>query len=157
METKKYCFFEKIGDNDLWEGNCMSLVCDETHKLRKNHIHLGMYTSDMDYVQFFDVFDCQLKERKTQCGFCKVCFSCKRFRLLCYQWDGIVFSSNQKNEIYCTAVWFCQQNLKHPKTDCRTLDFLSSGPVDNDFINFIEEKEKILLEIANEFQKVKVW
>ena len=58
METKEYCFFEIIDDNDSWEGNCMSLICDETHKLRKNHIHTDMYTSEMGYVQFFDVFDC---------------------------------------------------------------------------------------------------
>ena len=135
----------------------MSLVCDETYKLRKNHIYLDMYTSDMDYVQFFDVFDCQLKERKIQCGFCKVCFNCKRFRLLCYQWDGIVCNSNRKNGIYCTAVRFCQQNLKYPKTECMTLEFFSGGPVQKDFINFIEKKEKILSEIANKFRNVKVW
>ena len=35
----------------------MSLVCDETHKLRKNYIHLHKCTSGMDYVQFFYVFD----------------------------------------------------------------------------------------------------
>ena len=118
----------------------MSLVCDETYKLRKNHIYLDMYTSDMDYVQFFDVFDCQLKERKIQCGFCKVCFNCKRFLLLCYQWDGMVCNSNRKNGIYCTAVRFCQRNLKYHKTECMTLDFFSGGPVQKDFINFIEKK-----------------
>ena len=112
----------------------MSLICDETHKLRKNYIHLHKYTSGMDYVWL------PLKERKMQCGFCKVCFNCKRFLLLCYQWDGMVCNSNRKNGIYYTAVRFCQRNLKYPKTECMTLDFFSGGPVQKDFINFIEKK-----------------
>ena len=118
----------------------MSLVCDETYKLRKNHIYLDMYTSDMDYVQFFDVFDCQLKERKIQCGFCKVCFNCKRFRLLCYQYNGIVCNSNRKNGIYSTAVQFCQWNLRYPKTQCMTLDISSSGLVER-FYRFYWKKQ----------------
>ena len=156
METKEYSFFGKIDDNDSWEGNCMSLVCEENHKLRKNP-KLDMYTSDMDYVQFFNVFECQLNERKRQCGFCKNCFNCRRFKLLCYQWDGIILNSNRKYGNHCTAVRFYLRKLKYPKAQCMTLDFLSSGPVHEEFQNFVEEKEKILFDIANEFRKAKVW
>ena len=62
----------------------MSLVCDETHKLRKITYILICIHLTWIMFSFFDVFDCQLKERKIQCGFRKVCFNWKRFRLLCY-------------------------------------------------------------------------
>ena len=38
-----------------------------------------------------------------------------------------------------------------------TLDFLNSENVDGKFINFVEEKEKVLFKIADEFRKVKMW
>ena len=156
METKEYYFFGKTDDNDSWQGNCMSLVCEENHKLRKNP-KLDMHISDMDYAQFFDVFEYQLNEREEQCVFCKKCFNCRRFRLLCYEWHRTILNSNRKNGIYCTAVRFCKQNLRYPKTQCITLDFLNSRPVDDEFKNFVEKKEKIIFDIANEFRKVKVW
>ena len=38
-----------------------------------------------------------------------------------------------------------------------TLDFLNSGVVDEEFMNFVESKEKVLFKTANEFRKVKLW
>ena len=38
-----------------------------------------------------------------------------------------------------------------------TLDFLSSGPVDDEFIKYFEEKEKIFFQTADKFRKAKVW
>ena len=38
-----------------------------------------------------------------------------------------------------------------------TLDFLNSQVFDEKFVKFVEEKEKILFEISNEFRKVKMW
>ena len=35
--------------------------------------------------------------------------------------------------------------------------FFKQGPFEKYFIDFIEKKEKILFEIANEFRKIKVW
>ena len=63
----------------------------------------------MDYVEFFEVFKCQLQEKKQKCGFCKKCFNCMRFRQLCYEWHDIVCNSNRRYGICCTAVRFCQQ------------------------------------------------
>ena len=77
----------------------------------------------MDYVEFFNVFNCQLQDRKLKCQFCKKCFDCRRFRQLCYEWFGIVKNSRRKDGIYCTVVRFCQRNLRYQKTQCMTLDF----------------------------------
>ena len=63
----------------------------------------------------------------------------------------------EERGIYCTAVRFCQRNLQYSKTECMTLDFLNSENVDGKFINFVEEKEKVLFKIADEFRKVKMW
>ena len=52
--------FSVLGSNDTWPTHCMSLVCSKNHTLRKNHNLLSMYTADMDYVEFFNVFNCQL-------------------------------------------------------------------------------------------------
>ena len=79
--------FNVLDSNDSWSNHCMSLVCSKNHTLRKNL--LSMYAADMDYVEFFNVFNCQLQERKLKCQFCKKCFHCKRFRQLCYEWFGI--------------------------------------------------------------------
>ena len=38
-----------------------------------------------------------------------------------------------------------------------TLDFLNSRNVDEKFINFVEEKEKVLFKVADKFRKVKMW
>ena len=38
-----------------------------------------------------------------------------------------------------------------------TIDFLNSSYVDEKFIKFVEEKEKVLFRIANQFRKVKMW
>ena len=135
----------------------MSLVCSKNHTLRKNHDLLSMYTADMDYVEFFNVFNYQLEERKSKCQFCKKCFDCRRFQQLWYEWNGIVENSKRKQGIDCTVVKFCQRNLQYPKTECMTLDFFNSGNVDEKLINFVEEKEKFLFKIADEFRKVKMW
>ena len=37
------------------------------------------------------------------------------------------------------------------------IDILNSGVVDDEFINFVEEKENILFEIITEFRKARVW
>ena len=111
----------------------------------------------MDYVEFFNVFNYQLEERKSKCQFCKKCFDCRRFRQLWYEWNGIVENSKRKQGIDCTVVRFCQRSLQYPKTECMTLDFFNSGNVDEKLINFVEEKEKFLFKIADEFRKVKMW
>lgn len=38
-----------------------------------------------------------------------------------------------------------------------TIDILNSGVVDNAFITYVKEKEKILFEVLNEFRKLRVW
>ena len=144
--------FDQLDSNDTWGTHCMSLVSSEKYKLRKNHTLLDMYTADIDYV-----FECQLEERKLKCQFCKKRFDCRRFCQLCHEWDGIVTNSQRKKNIYCTAIRFCQRNLPYPKTECMTLDFLNSGVVDEEFMNFVESKEKVLFKTANEFRKVKLW
>lgn len=126
----EYQFFPKIDEN-----HCMNLACHQNHKIRKNGKKLGMYRSDMSYIESFEVFKCQLRERKQSCNFCKKCFDCRRFKILCYDWYGIVTNSNRKYGIHCSAMRFCQRNLRYRKTECMTVDFLNSGVVDKDFIN----------------------
>ena len=137
----------------------MSLFCSGRHNLRKNHILHDMYSASMGYVEFLDVlnFERQLEKRKFKCQFCKTCFDCRRFCQLCYKWNGIVTNSNRQKGIYCTTIRFCQRNLRYPKTDCMTIDFLNSSYVDEKFIKFVEEKEKVLFRIANQFRKFKMW
>ena len=71
--------FGVLDSSDTWATHCMSLVCSKNHTLRKNHNLLSMYMADMDYVEFFNVFNCQLEERKLKCQFYKKCFDCLRF------------------------------------------------------------------------------
>ena len=73
----------------------MSGECSENHLLRKNYRMLNMFTANFDYGQIFDVFNCQLQERKQTCGFCKQCFDCKRFKFLVFDWYNIVCNSNR--------------------------------------------------------------
>ena len=86
----EYQFFPKIDENDSWENHCMSLVCHLIHKVRKNKKKLAKYRFDMPYIEFFEVFKCQLRERQQQCNFCKICSGCRCFKILCYNWYGIV-------------------------------------------------------------------
>ena len=149
--------FGVLDSNDMQATHCMSLVCSKNHTLTKNHNLHSMYVADMDHVKFFNVFNCQLEERKLKCQCCKKCFDCRRFRQLCYELNGVGENSRRKQGIYCTAVRFYQRNLQYPKTDCMTLDFLNSRNVDEKFINFVEEKEKVLFKVADKFRKVKMW
>lgn len=135
----------------------MSLHCNQNHMVRKNEKKLEIYTCNMPYVSFFEIFMGQFRERKQRCNFWKLSFDCRRFKILCYDWDGIVVNSNQKHGIYCTVVRFCQRNVKYPKRQCMTIDCLNSGPVDEDFINFVEKNEIILFETANELRRASVW
>ena len=38
-----------------------------------------------------------------------------------------------------------------------TTDILNSGAVDDAFITYVEEKEKKLFEVINEFREIRVW
>ena len=71
--------FNVLDSSDAWSNHCMSLVCSKNHTLRKNRNLLSMYTADMDYVEFFNAFNCQLQERKLKFEFCKKRFDCRRF------------------------------------------------------------------------------
>ena len=157
MEGHKYQFFHKNDDNDTFENHCMSVVCKQNHMIRKKEMKLGMYTCDMPYISLFEVLMCQLRERERQCNFCKLCFDCRPFKILCHDWGGIIRNSNRKYRTYCTAVRFCQRNLKYPKTQCMTVDFLNSGVVDEDFFNFVEKNERIFFETGDKFRRAKVW
>ena len=61
-----YQFFDKIDNNDQCVSHCMSLVCHQNHKLRKSEIKLDKYTSDMEYVEFFAVFEVPVKRVKSK-------------------------------------------------------------------------------------------
>ena len=152
MEGHTYQFFRKIDDNDTFENHCMSLVCKQNHMVRKNEIKLGIYTCDVPYVNFFEVFMCQLREREQQCNFCKLRFNCRRFKILCYDWDGIIRNSNRNQKIYCTAVRYFQINLNYC-TQCMTVDFLNSGVVDDEFINFVEKNENFFLKLQTNLKR----
>lgn len=65
--------------------------------------------------------------------------------------------SNRKQQIYATSLRFCQRNFFYPKTECMTTDILNSGAVDDAFITYVEEKEKKLFEVINEFREIRVW
>ena len=129
----------------------MSLVCKQNDMVRKNEMKLGIFTCDMPYVSFFEVFMCQLREREQQCNFCKLRFNSRRFKILCYNWDGIIRNSNRNHKIYWTAVRFCQRSLNY-RTQCMTVDFLKSGVVDDDFINFVEKNENIFLKLQTNLE-----
>ena len=68
--------FGVLDSNDTWATHCMSLGYSKNHTLRKNHNLVSMYTADIDYIEFFNVFNCQLEERKLKCQFYKKCFDC---------------------------------------------------------------------------------
>ena len=80
-------------------------------------------------------------------------FDCRRFKILCYDWYGIVANSNRKYGIYCTAVKFCQPNLRYPKTECMTVHFLNSGVVDEDFTNFVKKMKKFFLRLQTNLEQ----
>ena len=148
MEGHTHQFFRKINDNDTFENHCMSLVCKQNHMVRKSEMKSGIYTCEMPYVSFFEVFMCQLREIEQQCNFCKLCFNCRHFQILCYNWDGIIRNSNRNHRIYCTAVRFYL-------TQCMTVDFLNSGVVADDFINFVEKNESFFFKLQTNLEKQK--
>ena len=67
-----------------------------------------MYPGDMDmtYLDFQEVFECHLRERKNSCNFCKKCKMCKRFKMLVISYQSFTLNSNRKYGIYTTAVRF---------------------------------------------------
>ena len=107
-------------------------------------------TMDMNYDELQQVFDCYLNERKTICNFCKKCFNCKRFKLLCGEYYTITELSNRKFGIFVTAVRFNARNWKYPKTQAMTLDILNSRQIDNSLILLIKKGEEQLHEVINE-------
>ena len=89
---------------------------------------------DMNYVEFQQVFDCYLNQRRTVCKNKKKGFNCKRFKSLCGEYFNITLLSNRKFDIYVTAVRFNARNWKYPKTQAMTLDILNSRKIDDSFL-----------------------
>ena len=92
--------------NDKWIVDCGSICCLNKHNIRVNKVMTYPGCMDMNYVEFQQVFNCYLNERKTICDFCKKCFDCKRFKLLCSEYCTIKKLSNRKFYKYVTAVSF---------------------------------------------------
>ena len=112
---------------------------------------------DMNYVEFQQVFNCYLNQRRTGCNFCKNCFNCKRFKLLCSEYFTLTQLSNRKFGIYVTAGRFNVHNWKYPKTQAMTFDILNSRQIDDSFILLIKKGDEQLHEVINELRKAKVW
>ena len=113
-------------------------------------------TMDMNYVEFQQVFNCYLNERKTVCDFCKKCFDCKRFKLLCGEYYTITELSNRKFDIFVTAVRFNAHSWMYPKMQAMTLDILNSRKIDDSFLLKIKKGEKQFQEVINELLKANV-
>ena len=105
---------------------------------------------ESNYVEFQQVFNCYLNQRRTDCHFCKKCFDCKRFKLFCSEYFILTQLSNRKFGIYVTAVRFNACNWKYLKTQAMTLDILNSQQIDNSFKLSIEKGEEQLHEVINE-------
>ena len=145
-----------LDSNDKWIDDCGSICCLLKHNIRvKVMTYPG--TMDMNYVEFQQLFDCYLNERKRICDFCKKCFNCKRFKLLRGEYYTITELSNRKFGIFVTAVRFNARNWKYPKTQAMTLDILNSRQIDDSFILLIKKGEEQLHEVINELRKAKVW
>ena len=147
-----------LDSNDKLIDNCGSICCLLKHNIRVNKVMTYPETMDMNYVEFQQVFDCYLNERKTICDVCKKCFDCKRFELLCGEYYTITELSNRKFGIFVTAVHFNARNWKYPKTQAMTLNILNSQQqIDDSFLLKIKKGEKQLQEVINELRKANVW
>ena len=123
-KIKKKIEFCSLDSNDKWESDCGSVCSPENHHIRKNYLSLDMFTADMTYEEFQNVFDCYLEERKFKCGFCLSCWDCRRFPHLYFEYENIVLNSHREDMTYCTAVRFCSRNLRY-STNFRSVDFLT--------------------------------
>ena len=146
-----------LDSNDKWIDECGSICCFKKHNIRVNKALTYPGIIDMNYVEFQQVFDCYLNHRRTACNFCKKCFDCKRFKLLCGEYFNITLLSNRKFDIYVTAVRFNARNWKYPKTQAMTLDILNSHIIDDSFQLKIKKGEEKIHEVINEFRKANVW
>ena len=69
---KKYFYkieFCPIDSNDEWVSNCGSAFCSYDHNIRMNVVKVYPGDMDMTYLDFQDVFECHLRERKNSCNF----------------------------------------------------------------------------------------
>ena len=146
-----------LDSNDKWIDDCGSICCLKKHNIRVNKVMTYPGSMDMNYVEFQQVFNCYLNQRRTDCNFCKKCFDCKRFKLLCSEYFTLTQLSNRKFGIYVTAVRFNARNWKYPKTQAMTLDILNSRQIDDSFILLIKKSEEQLHEVINKLRKAKVW
>ena len=60
-----------LDSNDKWIDDCGSICCLKKHNIRVNKVMTYPRTMDMNYVEFQQVFNCYLNERKTVSDFCK--------------------------------------------------------------------------------------
>ena len=150
----EFCGLES---NDKWINDCGSICCEQKHNIRVSKVMTYPETMDMNYVEFEQVFICYLNERKKVCDFCKKCFDCRRFKLLCGEYSTITELSRREVMIYVTAVRFNAHNLCYSKTQAMTLDILNSRPVDLNFLSEIKEGEEQLHNVIDELRNGKVW
>ena len=115
-----------LDSNDKWIDDCGSICCLKKHNIRVNKVMTYPGSMDMNYVEFQQVFNCYLNQRRADCNFCKKCFDCKRFKLLCSEYITLTQLSNRKFGIYVTAVRFNARNWKYSKTQAMTLEILNS-------------------------------
>ena len=127
------------------------------HNIRVNKVMTYPGTMDMNYVEFQQVFNCYLNERKTVYDFRKKYFDCKRFELLCGEYYTITELSNRKFGIFVTAVRFNAHNWKCPKAQAITLDILNSRQIEDSLLLKIKKCEKQLQEVINELRKANFW
>ena len=79
-----------LDSNDKSIDDCGSICCLLKHNIRVNKVMTYPGNMDMNYVEFQQVFNCYLNERRTACNFFKRCFDCKRFKLLCAEYNTII-------------------------------------------------------------------
>ena len=146
-----------LDSNHKWTDDCGSICCLKKHNIRINKVMTCPGSMDTNYVEFQQVFNCYLNQRRTDCNFWKKCFHYKRFKLLCSEYFILRQLSNRKFGIYGTAVRFNARNWKYPKTQAMTLDILNSQRTDDSFMLLIKKGEGQLHEVINELRKAKVW
>ena len=150
----KFC---GLDSNDKWNNDGGSIYCLKKHNIRVNKVMAYPGSMDKNYVEFQQVFNCYLNQRRIDCNFCKKYFDCKRFKLLCSEYFTLTQLSNRKFGIYVTTVRFNARNWKYPETQEMTLDILNSRQIDDSFLLLIKKGEEQLHEVINELRKVKVW
>ena len=75
--------------------------------------------------------------------------------LLWIEWNCEKLNDKTEGLLYCGKI--LPKKFAISKNWVYDLDFLNSGNVDEKFINFVVEKEKVLFKIADKFRKVKMW